>query len=143
MRRYLVVAHQTLASNELLEAMRAKAAEEDTTFHLLVPIYHGGSGLTWTEGHVRATAQRHLDEAVLRMSAEGLTVDGEVGCDSPVDAVDEVLRRDGQESFAGIIVSTLPRTMSKWLKLDVPSRIQRKTVLPVDHLIGQHGEVSV
>ena len=143
MRRYLVVAHQTLASSELLEAMKAKAEEEDTAFHLLVPIYHGGPGLTWTEGHDRALAQRRLDEAQLRMTAEGLTVAGEVGSDNPVDSVDEVLRRDGPESFAGVIVSTLPRNVSKWLKLDVPSRIRRRTMLPVDHFIGHPGEVTV
>jgi hypothetical protein len=143
MRRYLVVAHQTLASSELLEAIKAKAAEEDTAFHLLVPIYHGGSGLTWTEGHARAAAQRQLDETQLRMTADGLNVSGEVGCDSPVDAADEVLRRDGEEAFDGIIVSTLPRTVSKWLKLDVPSRLQRATTLPVEHLIGHPGEVPV
>ena len=136
MRRYLVVAHQTLASRELLETMKAKTAEEDTTFYLLVPIYHGEPGLTWTEGHDRAVARRRLDEARLRMTAEGVTVAGEVGSDSPVDSVDEVLRRVGPENFAGIIVSTLPRNVSKWLKLDVPSRIQRKTALPVHHLIG-------
>ena len=136
MRRYLVVAHQTLASRELLEAMKARMEESDTTFHLLVPIYHGEPGLTWTEGHDRAVAQRRLDEAQLRMTAEGVTVAGEVGGDSPVDSVDEVLRRDGPHNFAGIIVSTLPRNVSKWLKLDVPSRIQRKTTLAVDHIIG-------
>lgn len=143
MRRYLVVAHQTLASRELLEAMKAKSEEEDTAFHLLVPIYHGEPGLTWTEGHDRAIARRRLEEAQLRMTAEGLTVAGEVGSDSPVDSVDEVLRRDGPETFAGIIVSTLPRTVSKWLKLDVPSRIQRKTTLPVDHLIGHPSGLAV
>lgn len=45
--------------------------------------------------------------------------------------------------FAGIIVSTLPQTTFKWLKLDVPSRIQRKTTLPVEHLIGHPSEVVV
>jgi len=136
MRRFLVVAHQTLASRELLAAMKAKAKEEETVFYLVVPIHHGEPGLTWTEGHDRAVAERRLKEAQLRMTADGVTVAGEVGSDSPVDSVDEVLRREGAENFAGIIVSTLPRNVSKWLKLDVPSRIQRKTTLAVDHLIG-------
>ena len=63
MRRYLVVAHQTLTSPELLDAMKSTADEESTSFHLLVPIYHGDSGLTWTLGHDRAVAQRRLDVA--------------------------------------------------------------------------------
>jgi hypothetical protein len=135
MRRFLVVAHQTLASRELLEVMSARAQEEDTAFHLLVPTRHA-PGMTWTEGHDRAMTQRQLDDAQQRMTAEGLTVTGEIGCDSPVDAVDDVLRRDGPAAYAGIIVSTLPHALSKGLKLDVPTRIQRNTALPVHHLVS-------
>ena len=66
MRRYLVVAHQTLGSPELLEAMRDRLAEGSCTFHLLVPEYHGGPGLTWTEGTVRAEGDGlHIAELVV------------------------------------------------------------------------------
>jgi len=143
MRRYLVVAHQTLGSAELLQAMRAKASEEDTAFHLVVPIYHGERGLTWTEGHDRAIARRRLDEAKELFGGEGLTVAGEVGTDSPVESVVQVIRRHPPETYAGIIVSTLPRPVSKWLRADVPSRIQRRTTLPVDHVIGHPVKVAV
>jgi hypothetical protein len=143
MRRYLVVAHQTLTSQELLEALRARASREDTAFHLLVPLYQGESGMTWTEGHVRAVATRRLDEALMHLTAAGLTVDGEVGTgDSPITSVEVVLRREGPATFAGVIVSTLPRTISKWLKLDVPSRVQRLTTLPVEHVIGHPADVN-
>jgi hypothetical protein len=68
MRRYLVVAHQTLGSPELLVAMRDRLAEGPCTFHLLVLEYHGGPGLTWTVGKVRAEAIQHLEEGRLRSS---------------------------------------------------------------------------
>ena len=32
------------------------------------------------------------------------------------------------------IVSTLPHTVSKWLKMDLPTRIERSTGLPVTHI---------
>ncbi len=143
MRRYLVVAHQTLSSPELLEAMTSRAGEEETTFHLLVPIYHGEPGLTWTEGHDREVALSRLDEARTAMTAAGLTVTGEVGSDSPVESVVDVLVRDGSDAFDEIIVSTLPRTVSKWLKIDAPSRIQRYTKLPVHHVTGHPAHVAV
>ena len=73
MRRYLVVAHQTLSSPELVEALMSRAKSDEATFHLLVPIYHAESGLTWTEGHDRGIALRHLDEALARLTAAGLT----------------------------------------------------------------------
>lgn len=136
MRRYLVVAHHTLTSRELVEAMRQRSDEQATAFHLLVPIHHGDRGLMWTEAHDRALARQRLDEAVARLRAEGLTVSGEVGGDSPVDSVTDVLLRDGAHTFAGILVSTLPRTVSKWLKIDAPNRIQRHTRLHVEHIVG-------
>jgi hypothetical protein len=141
MRRYLVVAHQTLSSPELLAAMQTKAAQEDTAFHLVVPSTHGGLGATWTEGEARAQAQRHLDDASARIASEGLTVTGEVGADNPVDATDDVLQRDGSEAYAGIIMSTLTVSVSKWLKMDAPSRLQRRTTLTVEHVIGHPAEV--
>jgi hypothetical protein len=135
MRRYLVVAHQTLGSAELLDAMQKRLAEGTCQFHLLVPELHtGGGGLTWTEGRVRAEAKRRLEEARVRFLNEGLAVTGEIGDANPVDAVAEVLRRDGKDAFDGVIVSTLPLGVSKWLKLDTPTRVQRATGLPVEHV---------
>ena len=136
MRRYLVVANQTLSSQELVDELTSRAAEEESTFHLLVPPTHG-EGLTWTERHDRELAKEHLDEAIDRFAAAGLTVTGEVGHDSPVASVDDLLRRDHHaDAYDEVIVSTLPVTLSRWLKMDAPSRIQRLTTLPVHHVIG-------
>jgi hypothetical protein len=142
MRRYLVVAHQTLSSPELLAELTSRAGKDVTTFHLIVPVHHGEPGLTWTEGHDRGVALGHLDDALVRLAGAGLTVTGEVGSDSPVESVVDVLVRDGAGAFDEIIVSTLPRTVSKWLKIDVPSRIQRYTTIPVHHVIGHPAEVD-
>src|SRR5207237_676503 len=109
--------------------------------HLLVPADHSGVGASWTEGQARAQAQHRLDATLERLAGEGLTVTGEVGCDSPVYAVDDVLIRDGSGTYAGIIVSTLPHAISKWLKVDVPTRIQRSTNLPVQHVVSQPADV--
>ena len=104
-------------------------------FHLVVPQYHGG-GLTWTEGEVALVAQQRLEEARLRFTQEGLAVTGEVGVSSPVQAVVDVVSRD-DEVFDGVVVSTLPHSVSKWLKVDAPNRIERRTGLSVLHVIGQ------
>lgn len=136
MRRYLVVAHQTLGSPELLETMRDLLATGPCTFHLLVPEFHGGAGLTWTEGQVRVEAARKLEEARLRFLAAGIPVSGEIGDANPVDAVSFVLRRDGDDVFAEVIVSTLPTNVSRWLRMDAPRRIERIVRLPVRHVVG-------
>ncbi len=136
MSRYLVVGHQTLGSPELLEAMRQRATGGDASFHLVVPEYHGGSGFTYTEGKVHAEAVRRLQEALARFRAEGLTVTGEVGDTSPLEAVAAVLQREGKRAYEAVIVSTLPQGISKWLRLDAPRRIERNLGVPVVHVIG-------
>jgi hypothetical protein len=137
MRRYIVVAHQTLGSAELLEAMRDRLAEGPCTFHLLVPVSHaGGHGLHWTEGKARNEAAQHLEEARMRFVEAGLAVTGEVGDVHPLYAVRDVLERDGTEAYDGVIVSTLPLAVSKWLRFDTPTRIHRNTGLPVIHVIA-------
>ena len=94
MRRYLVVAHQTLDSPQLLEAIQDRCALGPASFHLLVPLHHG-TGFVWSEGAVRDDAARSLEEARLRLLRLGYAVTGEVGDDSPVTSVDAVLRREG------------------------------------------------
>ena len=135
MRRFLVVAHQTLGSPELAEALQDHLVEGPCAFHLVVPEHHGG-GLTWSEEEVRAEADRRLEEARLQFTAAGYPVTGEVGDASPVRAVDDVVRRDGADAYAGVIVSTLPHGVSRWLKLDAPHRIERHTGLVVQHVVG-------
>jgi hypothetical protein len=90
--------------------------------------------MTWTEAKVRATAQEHLNQALSGFRLGGFTIDGEVGGTSPVDAVSDVLLRDGHDTYDMVLVSTLPHTISRWLKVDVPTRIARSTGLTVRHV---------
>ena len=140
MRRYLVIAHQTLNSAELLEVLRERMARGPARFHIVVPEHHG-VGLVWTEGQTRAEARRRLEEARLRFSAEGLPVEGEVGDTNPVYAATMVLRREGNGAFDEVIISTLPLGLSKWLRVDAPTRLQKATKLPVHHVIASVAKV--
>lgn len=142
MRRYLVVAHRTLGGSHLLDHLLALREEGPCRFHLLVPEEHP-SGHPWTEGEVRAAAQRRLREGLDRLHDAGIVADGEVGDANPVYATGVVLRRDGIDSFSGIILSTLPAGPSRWLKMDVPARIRREFwQLPVTHLVAEHEAVG-
>ena len=141
MRRYLVVAHRTLSSPELLDAIRERMAQGPSTFHLLVPEEHG-TGMIWDEGQVRLDAEHHLEEARVRLLNEGVPVTGEVGKVSPVTATTDLLRREGHGAFAEIIVSTLPVGASKWLGMDAPKRIRRITTIPVTHIEAASVHVS-
>jgi hypothetical protein len=133
MPRYLVVANQTLGGEHLAEKVGACMAAGDAQFHILVPATHPHDHLTWTEGQAQALAQQRLDEALARFRELGATADGEVGDESPLRAIGDVLRR---ESFDEIILSTLPLGASRWLKQDLPHRVVRSFNLPVTHIVA-------
>ena len=123
----LVVANVTAASDELLEAVRARAAREPAEFTLVVPATGGGK-------RGREAAKAQLSAALERMREAGVEVKGRVADPDPVVAV-----RDAWDpaKFDEVIVSTLPTGASKWLLVDLPHRVQRLTDAPVTHVVAQ------
>jgi hypothetical protein len=132
---YLVVAHRTLVEDHLLDHVRDLCREGGCRFHLVVPVTHPRDH-AWTDGEVTAAAQRKLDEGMAAFGAAGAEVTGEVGDANPVYAVATALRAHRDEDWDGIIVSTLPPGVSRWLGLDAVSRITREFDLPVTHLVA-------
>ena len=134
MPRYLVIANQTVESPQLLDAIRQRAVDPFATFHLLVPEDHS-TGMTWEEGRAHVDALRRLDDALEHFESAGIEMNGEVDV-SPVDGTGNILRREGPGHFDEILISTLPVTVSRWLKMDAPSRIARLTTVPVTHVVA-------
>ena len=128
MRSYLIVANQTLTSESLRDAIKTRLAEGPIRTHVVVPLSPVGGRLTWDEQESRAVAQQRLDEVLGRLREMGAEADGEVGDRDPVMAVRDALR--GREVDA-VIVSTLPKGLSRWLGEDVPSRLRDSVQVPV------------
>jgi hypothetical protein len=133
MRSYLVVANQTLGGEHLIDRVRRCLAEGPCRYHIVVPATPKGELLTWTEGRSKAIAQDRLDRALARFRELGAEVDGVVGDKNPILAIEDALRHG---TFDEIILSTLPPGISRWLKLDLPSRVAARFNLPVSHLIA-------
>ena len=144
MRRYLVVANQTLGGERLLERIRAAVADGDCEFHLVVPASHPPKG-SWTDGQARAVAQRRLDTALEAFKAMGASVTGEVGDASPVRAIADAVISEPflNEPFDEIILSTLPAGASRWLHQDVVHRVQRTFAVPCTHIVSEPDPVEV
>lgn len=138
MRRYLVVANQTLGGGHLLTLLR-EFAEQPSSFHVLVPASPPADHL-WTEGEANAIARTRLETALKRFRTLGIEATGEVGDGRPLQAIDDVLAR---ESFDAIVLSTLPPGLSKWLRLDLVHRVQTSFGLPVHHVISHRETVDV
>ena len=138
MRRYLVVAHKTLGGEHLLEELqRLRDADPYCTFHLIVPEHHPNLR-GWNEHEVRIAAQATLDLMLERLAEMRIGATGEVGDANPVYAVGVTLRRELPSSFDGIILSTLPKGISRWWLFDVPSRMANEYPdLPLTHLVAE------
>lgn len=132
MRRYLVVANQTLGGEQLMERLRSCVAEGPCSVHVIVPASADPTVSFHDEFSDRKLARSRLAEALKRFGGLGVEVTGEVGDHRPVDAVLDVLRRG--EQVDEIIVSTLPAGVSRWLRLDAVSRIERAVEIPVTHI---------
>jgi hypothetical protein len=132
MRSYLVVANQTLGGGHLIKKVRQSLAEGPCRYHIVVPATPQEELLTWTEGKSAAIAQDRLDQALARFRELGAEADGAVGDKNPILAIEDALRHG---TFDEIVLSTLPPGISRWLKLDLPSRVAAHFNLPVTHLV--------
>jgi hypothetical protein len=120
--RVLVVANRTAATPALLDAVRERAAKGPARFTLLVPnTAHGLHRLVDPEDQSQSEAEQTLELAVpLLEQAAGGEVDGMVGDPEPLAAIQDAVNVHG---FDEIIISTLPTRVSRWLKLDLPSKV--------------------
>jgi hypothetical protein len=111
-RRVLIVANRTAATPTLMEEVRRRVSERPHSFALLIPDAGSRSESDWT-----------LDRAVpmLEKAARG-KVEGVVGGSEAFESVKAAVD-DGE--YDEIIVSTLPKRSSRWLRNDLPRRIGR------------------
>ena len=136
MTRYLVVAHQTADSPDLLHRLgEISDADPTATFTLLVPATPVVHFLTWEEGETQTIAQKRAEEARDLLDAHGLEIaHAKVGDASPVLAIEDELRAHPGE-YDQIVLSTFPPGLSRWLRLDVFNQVAGKFDLPVIHVV--------
>lgn len=134
--RVLVVAHKTAATKPLLDAVRERAARGPSRFTLLVPnAAHGLHKVVDPEDQGSSEADAVLAQALPLMSeAAGSTVEGITGSTNPHMAIEDAVNLKG---FDEIIISTLSPRLSRWLRLDLPSKLAGlglpvTTVTPAD-----------
>jgi hypothetical protein len=129
----LVVANQTIGGSKLLDLVRERAKEADTSFTLVVPMTSPRSGYVIYEDAVRDSAQVRLDLALSYLRSEDIVASGELGDEDPYTATLDALREYEPDE---VIISTLPQSSSGWLRRDLIERIQDATTAPVTHVIS-------
>jgi hypothetical protein len=143
-RRYPVVANQTLGGADLANAVHERitqvAARPEPTFHVVVPATPPQSQLGAADGDDGvAIAGRRLQEALVHFGSMGARVSGEVGVEDPMQAIRDALAGGGYDA---IIISTLPAGVSRWLRMDLPHRVEREFDLPVVTFESATGSAS-
>jgi hypothetical protein len=119
--RVLVVANRTAATPALIAAVKERAAKSPATFTLLVPNpAHGLHRVMDPEDQSQDEGEETLKGAIPKLEAAvGGHVEGIVGDAEPLAAIQDAINLHG---FDEIIISTLPTRVSRWLKLDLPSK---------------------
>jgi hypothetical protein len=133
-RRYLIVANQTLLGAPLLARVKECLAAGPCEFHLVVPATHAPGPFAQLEHRDHAFAVKRLQEGLARFGALGIDVVGEVGDARPMDAIRDAMR--DAPPFDEIILSTLPPGPSRWLHQDVPARMRRHFAVPITHVVA-------
>lgn len=114
--KLLVVANQTVDSDELLQALQDRAQRGPISVTFLVP--------QDSPGGMGARVRRALE----RMRADGIEAEAMLGDVDPACAVIEVW---DPRRWDEVLVATLPTPVSRWLRIDVPHRISRTIDAPV------------
>jgi len=127
-RRILLVANQTAGGAELKREIRRCMSEGPCVFTLVVPATPPSE-----QGEARDIARGRMESAITKMRQMGAEITGVVGDASPVLAINDVLI---EQPCDEIILSTLPPGMSRWLKRDLPHRVEQRFRLPVTTVIG-------
>lgn len=134
MARYMIVAHQTAASPELMERLRDIAARDDAArFTLVVPETPVAHLLLEDVQESQAAARAAADQAERVMREARLPLDRvTIGAASPIAAIEDELRTD--DDYDAVVISTLRPGASRWLDLDVHHRIEHRLALPIIHV---------
>jgi phosphopantetheine adenylyltransferase len=142
----LVVANETLAGDELVDAVRSRAAQSPVRAVVIAPVNEPRAGYVVYEDSRRAAAGRRLDRTTARLRQEGIPAHGSVVEGGPLAAVQDTL---AQERIDELIVSTHPEATSGWLrKRNLLAEIRRAAGdRPVTHVVSdvarQKGEANV
>jgi GABA permease len=136
--RVVVLANQTMAENELHEALEGIVGSEDAEYFVVVPANPVDTGQADKEGAAfvwQATAeaaQRRLDLTLDELKSRGLTVEGELGDYRPLVALDKAMREFRPDH---VVISTQPEDRSTWLRHGVVADARERYDVTIQHVV--------
>ena len=120
----LVVANRTAGGERLMELLRADAEDSDRIFIALVP-------LEGADGDSARVARGRLARFLDKLRDSGIVASGMIGDPDPYVAVCNAL---DLFTVDHVVISTLPRTKSGWMRAELVDRVRNATNARVDHV---------
>ena len=118
-RKIVVLANQTMAENELHDALEQIEGSDQASYFVVVPANPVDTGQADREGAAfvwQATteaAQQRLDLTLAELRSRGLSVEGELGDYRPLVALDKAMNEFGPDH---VVIATRPEEHSTWLR---------------------------
>jgi hypothetical protein len=122
----LVVANKTSSGEELIDRLTAKAAGEERRLFIAVIPQQDRSGSAPREARIRLAAMLERLDAAGQLSA------GMIGDPDPYTAVINALELFKVDD---VVISTLPKERSGWLRGNLIERVRNATPAQVEHVV--------
>lgn len=133
-RHILVVANETLTGDELLDALRRRAAGGEALVTVIAPVNAPREGYVVYENTRRASAGRRLDRTLARLREAGVAADGHVVDNDPLTAVKDAIAMEEPDE---LIISTHPDATSGWRRRNLLEEIRKAAgSIPVEHVVS-------
>jgi hypothetical protein len=121
----LVVATQTVATGDLIDHLKKKAAEAPHRYTIVCP----------RSGEIkREEICRRLARTLSELYREEIDATGQPMSPAPFDAVQNALEHYRVDE---VLISTFSGETSKWLEEDLVGRVREITDKPVEHVVAE------
>src|SRR3954447_18324429 len=131
-RRILVVANETVAGRELLDDLRARAADGAEVLVVAPALNTRLRHLFADVDKAREGAEQRLAESIEHLQASGIQARGAVGGSDPGRAIEDALF---EFDAARTVMSTHRRERSNWLEKKTVERAEEKFDVPITHVV--------
>ncbi len=137
-RKIVVLANQTMAENELHDALEQIEGSDQASYFVVVPANPVDTGQADREGAAfvwQATteaAQQRLDQTLEELRSRGLSVEGELGDYRPLVALDKAMNEFGPDH---VVIATQPEERSTWLRHGVVADARERYDAHIQHVV--------
>ena len=130
-RKVLVIANETVAGRELMDAVKQRA--EGGEVLVVAPALNSRLRHLFADvDKARESAEERLHESLKHLEDAGIHARGAVGDSDPVRAMgDALFEFDADE----IVISTHPPGRSHWMEKGVVERARQETDVPITHVV--------